>query len=88
MQTKWINDLKIALVNEDIEKLALLYGEMPNEFETIEIAQEASALMAGVIKMLKEKREKIQTELDQVKKAIVYQQNQLDGNTKRLDLTN
>ena len=88
MQANWINDLKIALVNEDIEKLALLYAETPSTFEDIGSAKEAAALMAGVIAMLKTKREQIQVELDQLKKSIVYQQNQINENRPRLDLTN
>lgn len=87
-QVEWVNDLKIALINEDLESLARLYAEVPKEFETVELAQEAAALMAGVITMLKNKREEIQKELDLMKKAILYQQNQLNDTKPRLDVSN
>lgn len=84
MSAKWIESLKIALINEDIETMALLYAEIPTEYESLDQAKEAAALMAGVIGLLKEKREQLQVEMDQTKKAMVYQQNQLGAKPARV----
>jgi hypothetical protein len=73
----WNNALKIAIVNEEIDAIARLHGELPAHFENAEDAKEASALIAEAIRLLRHKRDQIQRELEHTKNAIIYQKNQL-----------
>lgn len=80
---KWNDDLKIAIVNEEIETIAKLQGEAPIAFEDQNDAKESAALIAETISLLKRKREQIQIEIEQIQRAIAYQRSQIGANAKR-----
>ena len=73
----WNNALKIAIINEEIDTIAKLHAELPDTFETVEDAKATSALIAEAIKLLSQKREEISHDIEQTKKVIAYQKNQL-----------
>ncbi|MDR1911077.1 MAG: hypothetical protein LBQ52_01855 [Helicobacteraceae bacterium] len=83
---KWNNNLKAAIINEEIETIARLYGDLPNEFDDLSDAQESAALIAESIKLLRNKRERLQTEIDQTKKAIAYHSSQVGLRVKSYEV--
>jgi hypothetical protein len=82
----WSRALKAALVNRDTEAVMTLYGEIPDRFDTLDEAQEASALIAGAIALLKEQRDELASQMGQTKAAISYQHQQGAKGHTRLDL--
>lgn len=61
---KWLNDLKIAVIEENVEKIDLLTKEVP-KFESIVRAKEALALINQAIAITDQKRSET---LDVIKK--------------------
>lgn len=84
--SEWIQALKVALINEDDERLVALYEKMPDRFESLTQAQEAAALMGQVVLLLKRKRSQVEAELAKTKAAISYQKQQAFASAQHLDL--
>ena len=69
----WINEFKLALINEDMDKIAALSQNFSEDmFTSLAIAQEAQALIDGAIELLKSKSSHIQSELIKLQKAQKY----------------
>ncbi|WP_149707077.1 hypothetical protein [Campylobacter concisus] len=69
----WINEFKLALINEDIGKIAALSQNFSEDmFTSLALAQEAQALIGGAIELLKSKSSHIQNELIKLQKAQKY----------------
>ena len=69
----WINEFKLALVNEDTGKIAALSQNFSEDmFTSLASAQEAQALIGGAIDLLKNKSSHIQNELIKLQKAQKY----------------
>ena len=68
---KWIDELKIAIINEQLDRIIELYDSIP-EFETIEQMQEASALIKIAIEQLEDERELIGKAMNRNKIAQKY----------------
>ena len=69
----WINEFKLALINEDIDKIAALSQNFSEDmFTSLALAQEAQALIGGAIELLKSKSSHIQNELIKLQKAQKY----------------
>lgn len=69
----WINEFKLALINEDIDKIAALSQNFSEDmFTNLALAQEAQALIGGAIELLKSKSSHIQSELVKLQKAQKY----------------
>ena len=69
----WINEFKLALINEDTSKIAALSQNFSEDmFTTLALAQEAQALIGGAIELLKNKSSHIQNELIKLQKAQKY----------------
>ena len=78
MAKSWINSLKIAIINEDIEKLRDLYTTIPDFSNTdlsIEQMKEAKALIRQALEILKNRAEETRSALEQIKASIAYQKN-------------
>jgi len=58
----WISELKIAIINSELDKIVELYESMP-DFDDTEEMQEASALIKQAI-------ESLQTECDTLEKSM------------------
>ena len=69
----WINEFKLALINEDTGKIAALSENFSEDmFTNLALAQEAQALIGGAIELLKNKSSHIQNELIKLQKAQKY----------------
>ncbi|WP_035167485.1 hypothetical protein [Campylobacter concisus] len=69
----WINEFKLALINEDTSKIATLSENFSEDmFTSLASAQEAQALIGGAIELLKNKSSHIQNELIKLQKAQKY----------------
>ena len=69
----WINEFKLALINEDTGKIAALSENFSEDmFTSLALAQEAQALIGGAIELLKSKSSHIQSELVKLQKAQKY----------------
>ena len=69
----WINEFKLALINEDTGKIAALSENFSEDmFTSLALAQEAQALIGGAIELLKNKSSHIQNELTKLQKAQKY----------------
>ncbi len=69
----WINEFKLALINEDTDKIAALSQNFSEDmFTSLALAQEAQALIGGAIELLKSKSSHIQNELIKLQKAQKY----------------
>ena len=69
----WINEFKLALINEDTSKIAALSQNFSEDmFTSLALAQEAQALIGGAIELLKNKSSHIQNELIKLQKAQKY----------------
>ena len=72
----WINEFKLALINEDTSKIATLSQNFSEDmFTSLALAQEAQALIGGAIELLKSKSSHIQNELIKLQKAQKYMTN-------------
>ena len=69
----WINEFKLALINEDTRKLAALSQSFSKDmFKSLAAAEEAKALIGGAIELFKSKSSHIQSELIKLQKAQKY----------------
>ena len=69
----WINEFKLALINEDTRKLAALSQSFSEDmFKSLAAAEEAKALIGGAIELFKSKSSHIQSELIKLQKAQKY----------------
>lgn len=69
----WINEFKLALINEDTDKIAALSQNFSEDmFTNLALTQEAQALIGGAIELLKSKSSHIQNELIKLQKAQKY----------------
>ena len=69
---QWINDLKIALINNDLEKIKSYSDREVPTFNSIEDAQEALKLIESSKKILKIKKEEINKKLNSLKQSQKY----------------
>jgi len=67
----WLNQFKIALIQEESEKLATLLESMP-QFETLEEANEASHLLIQAYELIDTLQEETKVSMQQLKKHIDY----------------
>ena len=65
---KWLDDFKIALIEEHDGKICSLISSMPS-FSTIEECKEAMALIDQARKIYTLKREKLAKQMRQLKKS-------------------
>jgi hypothetical protein len=82
---KWNNDLKIAIINEEIETIARLQGDAPIGVGDIALAKESAALIAEALVFLERKRETLQVEIEQTQKAIAYQRSRVGARIKNYE---
>jgi hypothetical protein len=72
---KWINDLKIAIINGDLSKIEEYSNrEIPN-FSSIKEANEALSLVENAKNVLQKEKNKIQLQMNQLKQTNRYKVN-------------
>lgn len=67
----WINDLKIAIIEEDIEKITSIADSLP-KFQDINDAKEALNLIREAIKIVKNKKEETLDIMNKIKKTKAF----------------
>lgn len=67
----WLNNFKIALVNEDLDTLANLAEEKPGELSKREL-EEGLNLILQALKLFKDKQAEIKKEIQKTKTAKNY----------------
>ncbi len=65
---KWLEDLKLAIINKDIDLINSLIEDMP-EFEKLEEMQQASALIKEGIDLIKKEMDLLVISMDKMKKS-------------------
>jgi hypothetical protein len=71
---KWINDLKIAIINNDLSKIKEYSDrEIPN-FSSITEAKEGLSLIENAKNILQQEKNKIKLQMNQLKQANKYHQ--------------
>ncbi|WP_169783925.1 hypothetical protein [Campylobacter curvus] len=73
---EWIKDLKLALLNEDLDAITALSDKFnESDFKNLEDMQEAQALLAQAKSFFENKSSHIQAELSKLQKAQKYIKN-------------
>ncbi len=65
---KWLNDLKIAVIEENIDKIEKLMNIFPDSFENTAKANEALALTKRAIEIIENKKAQTLKEMKKIKK--------------------
>ena len=69
---RWLNDLKLAVVNEDLNSLIKLNSSLPKEFESNEELQEALALTKEALEFVSKAKNELSKEMSKLKKISNY----------------
>ncbi|WP_331773988.1 hypothetical protein [Sulfurospirillum sp. 1612] len=70
----WLNKLKIAVIEENIENINALTTTIPN-FDSLDKAQEALSLLQTAISLVKREQHKIALNMDKIRKTKEYLKN-------------
>ena len=68
----WLDELKIAVANDDAEAIAALANETPSKFDSLEDALQAKELLGAAKKMIQENKAKLGKELEKLKNVKKY----------------
>ncbi len=80
MNSKWLESLKIAIINEDIKEIDKLCSNMPH-FISMDETLEAKALIQESLKLVKSKKGETKRELELIKKHTLFVSNiEKEGN--------
>ena len=67
----WINDLKVAVIEEDIENITAITDSLP-EFKDVNDAEEALNLIQEAIKIVKNKKEETLDIMNKIRQTKVF----------------
>ncbi len=65
---QWINEFKIAVIEEDIDKIRELILTMPS-FEKVEEMKEAFSLIGEAKKLVQKHKNQVAIEMDKIRKS-------------------
>lgn len=68
----WLEEFKIALVNEDIEAIDALADKVPAEFKNIEEALQAQTLVGEAINLIQKSKADLSKEFEKLKNVKKY----------------
>jgi hypothetical protein len=68
----WLEEFKIALVNEDIEAIEALADKVPAEFKNIEEALQAQTLVGEAINLIQKSKADLSKEFEKLKNVKKY----------------
>lgn len=68
----WLEEFKIALVNEDIEAIEALADKVPAEFKNIEEALQAQTLVGEAINLIQKSKANLSKEFEKLKNVKKY----------------
>jgi pyruvate/oxaloacetate carboxyltransferase len=69
---RWISEIKVAVINRDIEKLSKIGKEDIPKFDNLEDMREAQSLVNSAMKIFEEEQSKISKFLTEYKKLKNY----------------
>lgn len=84
MKNKWLQEFKIALIEENLGRLSTLHEDIP-QFTTLAEAEEAQALIAQAMALFQRASDKSKTAMEQMQKALKFQRNSLSADRSRFD---
>ena len=84
MKNEWLRDFKIALIESDFKRMGALQSSIPI-FESKEEMQEAQALIEQAITRFKAENDKTKAAMEQMRKAIRFQQSNLGRGRSKFD---
>lgn len=67
----WINELKFAIIEEDMDKLMLLADDIPTT-DDIDLANEACGLIQDAVNLATQKKTLLRAEMSKLKTAQKY----------------
>ena len=67
----WIDELKLAIINENIDKIKTLSKTIP-QFSTLKESEEALSLIEQASLLVKKEQDKISTDLQRLKNTKAY----------------
>lgn len=82
----WTNDLKIALVQQNFNKIDKLVSEMP-EFDSLNEMEEAAYLLKNALELLRTKREEAKNSMARIKKNIDFMNSTSGKKKNKLNIT-
>lgn len=68
----WLEEFKIALVNENIEAIEALADKVPAEFKNIEEALQAQTLVGEAINLIQKSKADLSKEFEKLKNVKKY----------------
>ncbi|WP_122867694.1 hypothetical protein [Campylobacter showae] len=68
----WLDELKIAVANDDAEAIAALAGETPSKFDSLDDALQAQELLGAAINLIQKNRTELGKELEKLKNVKKY----------------
>lgn len=71
-KNRWLNDLKLAVLNEDLNSLIKLNSSLPKEFKSNEELQEALALTKEALEFVSKAKNELSKEMSKLKKISNY----------------
>ncbi len=78
----YLNELKIAVINQDLKKLEEIVNFTP-EFNSIEEAKEIQAYLKEAVKILEKEKSKLSNEMHKIKQIKKF--NTEKNNAKKID---
>ena len=68
----WLDELKIAVTNDDAEAIAALADETPSKFGSLEDALQAQELLSAAINLIQKNKTELGKELEKLKNVKKY----------------
>ena len=81
----WLNDLEIAIIERDAEKIGALMQTTP-EFNNIQEIQKGQYLLAEAVKVIYELKEETAAVMQKLKKNIEFLKSTSEKKNSRLDV--
>jgi len=80
--TKWLNDIKVAVINRDLEKLSQIVQEEVPKFDTLEEMKEAQSFVNMAMAIFEEEQARIAKFLSEYRKLKNYESNSYSYQTE------
>lgn len=68
----WLDEFKIAIINEDSQKILSLCDKMPSNFDCIDDTKSALFLTQQALNLLKSKKQSAKSQIARLKKVEIY----------------
>ncbi len=65
---KWVNNLKIAIIEEDTDNISKVLDRLPN-FKDLDEAKEALSLIQTALDLVKKKKQEVLETMNKIKKT-------------------